>query len=904
MKKSLTFFSFLLICNILWSQNANIPTIEPTFFAADEEITITYDVTGTSLQSLTEAWIWMWIPGKGIDAPSNVNPANSNTAATDAAKLTRTTSQTGRIFFSITLTPTTFLNVSKEQIESIGMLLKGNDWSNGKTADYEAEVSNGFSMSMTPSQNYGFYSNAQDISIEVQISEPGDIDITVDGLSIATATTQTSLNTTHSIIDDGAVHEIKATATNGSETISRTYTYTLTPTPENQSLPPGTVDGINYNDTGTSATLALRAPNKQHVFIIGDFNNWSLNQNYLMKKDGEVFWLTIDNLEPQTEYLFQYLVDGELRIADPYSEKISSPFDDGEIISDNRYPGLKPYPASETTEAASFLKKNQATFNWTPFIKPANEDLVIYELLVRDFTDERTFEAVTARLDYLAELGVNALELMPVNEFEGNLSWGYNPAFMFAVDKYYGTELDLKTLIDEAHKRGMAVILDIVLNHQFGRSPLVRLYNEGTYGNPTSDNPWFNTSARHDFNVGYDMNHESQYTKSFVDRVVRYWIQEYNIDGYRFDLSKGFTQKYSVGNIGLWGQYDANRVALLKRMADVIWQEDPNAYVILEHFADNLEEKELAEYGMMLWGNMTHSYSNVAKGSLQAISTAYHEGRGWTEPHLIAYMESHDEERLMWNLRKTLTERTSIERAKLAAAFFLPVPGPKMIWQFGEFGYDLELNDDRLGIKPTRWEYLEDDNRKRLFNLYKSLINLRTKTNYIDKEYFEWNTSGYVKTINITHPEVEIYIVGNFDDSEQTANHNFSSTGTWYDYFTGESFEVTEANEEVVLHSAEWHIYTSVPIDNYIEDEPVVLSSELQSNPELKVYPNPTSEYVYVFGAYENSGYQIRSISGQIVKSGTLADNKGIRLSNLESGIYILDVQQNAKKHSFRILIR
>ena len=117
-------------------------------------------------------------------------------------------------------------------------------------------------------------------------------------------------------------------------------------------------------------------------------------------------------------------------------------------------------------------------------------------LLVRDFTDERTFQAVIDRLDYLEELGINAIELMPVMEFEGNLSWGYNPAFMLAVDKFYGTETKLKQLIDEAHKRGMAIILDIVVNHAFGRSSLVRLNNDDLYGPPTAANVWFKPNGK------------------------------------------------------------------------------------------------------------------------------------------------------------------------------------------------------------------------------------------------------------------------------------------------------------------------------------------------------------------------------------------------------------------------
>ena len=776
------------------------------------------------------------------------------------------------------------------------MLLKGNDWSNGQTEDYVATISNGFTLALeSPTGNFGFFDQSQDITVSAATSEPAQIDISIDGATVESGTDVTTLSHTHTIIDDGSVHQIRVTATNGTDSDEKKYSYTLTPITISEPLPANVQNGINYVDN-TTVTLVLEAPNKEHVFAIGDFNDWSIDSNYLMKKSGDQFWLTLEGLVSGQEYIYQYLVDGSIRIADPYAEKISSQFDDSQIISESRYENLRPYPNNETTEAASYLQTGQTEFVWADFERPKNEDLVIYELLIRDFTDERTYDAVTARLDYLQDLGINAVELMPVMEFEGNLSWGYNPSSMFAIDKYYGTELDLKTLINEAHERGIAVILDIVLNHQFGRNSLVRLYNEGLYGSPTSENPWFNTSAKHDFNVGYDMDHESQYTKDYTDRVVEYWLEEYNIDGYRFDLSKGFTQKNSIGNVNLWGNLDASRVAIWKRIADVIWNIDPTAYIILEHFADNDEEKELADYGMMLWGNLNDTYRRAAKGSSTSLDWLYHENRGWSNPHVVGYMESHDEERLMWDvLENGRSLRSALDRAKLAAAFFLPVPGPKMIWQFGEMGYDEELNNDRLGIKPTHWEYLEDEGRKKLFDLYKSLINLRTKTNYIDPQYFSWNTSGRIKTINIEHPEVDIYIIGNFGLDEQQGTHNFSQSGTWYDYFTGEQIEVSNANQEVMMSPGEFAIYTSVLIENYIEDRPIILS-EHEKLSELVIYPNPTNGKISIQNQQSVKFFAIKNLSGKTLFSADQLDQNQVNLSGFAPGIYLVEFEIDNRK--------
>lgn len=343
---------------------------------------------------------------------------------------------------------------------------------------------------------------------------------------------------------------------------------------------------------------------------------------------------------------------------------------------------------------------------------------------------------MTERLDYLKELGINALQLMPIQEFEGNLSWGYNPSFFFAPDKFYGTKNELKNLIDEAHRRDMVVLLDMVLNHAFGQSPFVRLFNEGDYGAPTEDNPYLNAVARHPFNVGYDYNHESPYTKALVDSVNAYWLSEYHVDGFRFDLSKGFTQVISGSDVEAWSRRDESRIAIWKKIYDRIKTNNPEVYVILEHFAANDEEKELADYGMVFWGNMNGVFREMGKGASRNFEGAFYQNRGWTHNHLLAYMESHDEERVMFDMLNygatspvNLTNLTeAINLKQLLTAFYFSIPGPKMIWQFGEFGFDLELNNDRLGIKPTRWEYLNDPDRIRLWNLYQAFISLKPST--------------------------------------------------------------------------------------------------------------------------------------------------------------------------------
>ncbi len=597
-----------------------------------------------------------------------------------------------------------------------------------------------------------------------------------------------------------------------------------------QALPAGVKDGINYTST-TSATMVLYAPTKQFVYLIGDMNGWEIDPAHELYKtpDGFRYWVTLNGLTPGKEYRFQYFVDNAIKIGDPYSEKVLDPWND-KYIDSVRYPGLIPYPVGLTSNVVSVMQPGQTPYQWevTNFQKPPKEKLVVYELLIRDFTSEQTYKSITDTLGYLQRLGINCLELMPIMEFEGNNSWGYNPMFHMAVDKWYGPRNELKKLIDEAHKKGIAVVLDMVLNHAFGLNPMVRLYWDAANNRPAANSPWFNPIARHPYNVGYDFNHESQATKDYVDRVNKFWIEEYKFDGFRFDLSKGFTQTNSGSNVGQWGQYDQSRINLLKRMAQQIWTVDPTSYVILEHFADNNEEIALANEGMMLWGNHNSNYNEATMGwhdnNKSNFSGISWKNRNFGSPKLVGYMESHDEERLMAkNLQygavsgnysvKSLS--TAIAREKLAGAFFFTVPGPKMIWQFGELAYDFSIfypcgtDACKTDPKPVKWEYYNDSRRLNLYKTWAELINLKKNYDAFSSNDFTIDAGNALKTIKINHTQMNVVITGNFGVTQASYNPGFQNTGKWYDFFSGDSITVSDVNMSVSLLPGEFKIYTT-----------------------------------------------------------------------------------------------
>jgi glycosidase len=596
-------------------------------------------------------------------------------------------------------------------------------------------------------------------------------------------------------------------------------------------LPAGATSGVNYDPNDpTKATLVLLAPQKEFVYVVGDFNNWQTSTQYQMNvtPDGEYFWLELNGLEPQREYVYQYWVDGTIKIGDPYADKVADPFNDNSIPSDV-YPNPTLYDRTQDG-IATVLQTGQTPYQWVSNGvsggRPAKENLVVYELLVRDFLGSHSYQGLTDTLAYLKRLGVNAIELLPIMEFEGNESWGYNPSYLFAPDKYYGTKNDLKAFIDKAHQEGFAVILDMVLNHQFGQSPMVRMYWDEALGKPSAESPWFNPDPTHPFNVGYDFNHESAYTKRYVDDVNRYWLQEYKFDGYRFDLSKGFTQTNNPNNVGAWSAYDQSRINILTRMTDEIRTVDPGAYVIMEHLAVNEEEKVLADYGIMLWGNMNHNYSDVINGDVtEDLNWALSSTRGWNEKNLVSYMESHDEERLMvralnngassgdYDIRQL---DVALERVKMASAFFYTLPGPKMMWQFGELGYDVSIDyNGRTGNKPIPWgdqdgiNYYNDTARKNLYKAIAAMVNLVDDHNAVfEQGNFTWTPNGQFRRINVSHAAMNVTIVGNFGVAAGTMTPQFQHTGTWYDFYAGgRAVSVSSTGQTITLEPGEFHIY-------------------------------------------------------------------------------------------------
>lgn len=901
-------------------------TTTPTVPTDTNEFTITFDKSTTPLAGYSgDIYAHTGVTVNGTRWQNVIGAWGNNT---NQPKLTKISDN----IFELKITPDAyqFYGVATTQSITEVCIVFRSSTGTQQTSDIFVQLyKEGLNVVLTTPQIDGqVYDLNQTVSLAGESTSAADLELFVDNVSIKTANNVKTISSDYTFTSSGE-KKIKVVAKSGSETKTDEKSVFVKSAGVDAPVPAGMKDGINLDPNDNSkATLVLYAPTKDFVYLLGDFNNWALNNNYLMKRDAarNRFWIELTGLSPRQNYGYQYLVDGEIRIADPFSTTILDENND-RFINNTTYPNLPAYPANKTTHAVTLLRTGDPAYNWQiqNFSKPAKTDLVIYELLIRDFDELHSFDAVKARLDYLKTLGINAIELMPVSEFDGNESWGYNPSFHMALDKYYGTPNAFKQLIDECHKRGMAVILDVVYNHATGQNPYYRLWNtdNGGYGGKaTTDSPYFNVNPTHSYSVFNDFNHSKQATRDYVKRTVQYWIEEYNIDGFRWDLTKGFTQNCSDTNQSCTNAFQADRVAILKEYADYQWEIDPDFYVIFEHLGTNQEETEWVNYrlnegkGIMVWSNLNGSYNEATMGYNEASKSDFswisYKNRGWTVPANIAYMESHDEERLMYknisfgNSSGTYNIKdlnTALERIKLAGAFYFTVPGPKMIWQFGELGYDVSIDDPcRVCNKPIKWEYFSEADRKAVYDTWTQFLKMKAQIPIFKSADFTLDVaaSSGLKKIQLTdpgsNPEIKyVTILGNFGVTAQNITPNFQATGTWYDLLTNTSINVTNTAAPINLQPGEFKIFgngqATLGTDDLDPDELAIL------------YPNP-AEGNFKIGRAANQ-VEIFDVLGRKVLDfqGDFQTNHQFDVFGLKPSVYLVRINSDFGNTVQRLVI-
>lgn len=528
--------------------------------------------------------------------------------------------------------------------------------------------------------------------------------------------------------------------------------------------------GAVVSSDRSKATFAIAAPGKNSVLLVGSWNDFALVPEQQMKRADEkvtlptdtsyiknawslrtpYFWCEVNGLEPDKEYTYYYLVDGKIAVGDPYCNLVLDPQFD-RYINPEVYPDMPEYPVGKVPDGTilSVLSTGVAPDAPKPLAnKPAIDNLVIYELLTRDFTGtgngDGNINGVIDKLDYIQSLGVNAVEIMPIMEFNGNDSWGYNPVFYFAPDKAYGTPADYRRLVNEIHARGMAVILDVVFNHADDRNPWQLMYE-------SSQNPFFNATPPHAYNAFHDWNQDNPLVfRQWVD-ALRYWTEAYGVDGFRFDLVKGLGDNGSYGIT--WNRttnsflnpteastnaVNSSRAERIGRLREALYATAPGTYFICEDLAKAEEDKLLFSLGAVDWANINEGACQWAMGwkdraDLSRFSSLYDQGR--QAGSTVSYAESHDEERCAYKQQQwgatgvKGNEEQQMRRLGSIAAMMLMTPGSHMIWQFEELGDAQPVKkadgNNNTDARKSCWGLLDNPLHAQLYDTYAALLKLR-----------------------------------------------------------------------------------------------------------------------------------------------------------------------------------
>ena len=923
-------------------------TITPSTFNVTDPVTITVAFASATCNTMGTAPAKVYMhAGVGNEINAFGFAVVGNWGADDAVGLM---TDNGNGTWSKTITPSTYFNLTTTQqsnASKMGMVFRnpaGTQTLKKPTTCVDFIFNVGFFQInlTTPLANSTTIVNLNG-SLNITASNTNGnatYNLKANGVSINTTSGTSSYNYTHTNITENQNYVLEITQ--GTSVQTRAFRVLVNPGTNLQALPSASLlEGINYNASdATKATLVLDAPLKDFVYVAGSFNNWQPSAAYAMKKDpsSTKFWLELTDLVPGVNYTYQYwVVDATpiagspalVKTADPYSTLVLSPFDDP-YIPTTSYPNMPVYPAGQEREV-TVLKTGQTPYNWqvASFTKPKKEDLIVYEALIRDFDSRRSFQDLIDKIDYFKNLNVNAIELMPVMEFEGNEGWGYNPSFHLALDKFYGPAEKMKEFVDLCHANGIAVILDVALNHAFGRNPLNRMWMNDPdgdgWGGPSVESPYFNVNATHSYSVGSDFNHTQSRTKTFTKRVVKQWIEEFHIDGFRWDLTKGFTQN-CAGSDACTNSYQQDRVDILKDYADYSWNLDPSHYVIFEHLGADNEEQQWANYrigetpskGVMMWSEMHTAYKQLELGyaTNADISRMGHTAHGFTAKRVIGYVESHDKDRLMYEalaygnpagtapVFDNLTN--ALKRMSAIGAVSLLIPGPKMIWHFAELGMensiytcpdssvntesDATAGDCKLATKPQpQWvnNWLGDPQRAQIYNDWSRFNALKIAEPVFEGNYaISPNGSNLKQRIFIfdsTLPADQIQnvvVLANFSVSSLTITPDFPYAGTWYNLMDNTPYNVASTTALISLGPGEFRVYGNKP-------STLATNAFGVTTDNVNLYPNPSSDH---FSLNANTQkVQIFSVTGQLVKTfGSQSAESQFNISDLNNGVYLV----------------
>jgi 1,4-alpha-glucan branching enzyme len=540
----------------------------------------------------------------------------------------------------------------------------------------------------------------------------------------------------------------------------------------------GTQSGMGAVSGAGGVTFRVWAPFATAVHVGGDFNDWSVDSTPLvLEQDG--YW-SCDSPSARPGSLYKFIIEG----------------------TNGKQWKIDPYAARLDATATNCIVDDRAyVWAYTNYATPSLEQLVVYEMHVGTFFDEGsggTLATAAQKLDYLCDLGINAIEFMPLGQFSGERSWGYNPAYPFAIDNGYGDGADLKHFIDEAHRRGMIVIVDVVYNH-FGDTDLWQFdgWSQDGHGGIYFYNDWRRVTPYGETRPDYGRVEVRQYLR---DNAML-WLEEYRADGLRWDATAW------VRNV--FGNQDDPASDL------------PDGWMLMQSINDEMDRKTPWKISIAedLRGNGYITKDTGAGGA--GFSTQWSTGE-FLRPIRDAVITGDDSARDMYAVRDAIERRFnesaftrtvytenhdedangserlpeliwpgnagswfSRKRSTLAAGIALTAPGIPMIFNGQEFLADSFFSDGR----SLNWNRLSDFAAVHQF--YTDAIHLR-------RNWFN-NTRGLSgQGVNVFHvnndaklvafhryesggPGDDVVVVANFANvSYESYTIGFPHTGPWY----------------------------------------------------------------------------------------------------------------------------
>ena len=688
------------------------------------------------------------------------------------------------------------------------------------------------------------------------------------------------------------------------------------PKPDNIVMGPNWINGTMY--------LAIYAPYQPvvQVIITEPGVTGLASDAIVLKKDpnAEYIWWTELSL-PIGTYDYEYLLVDGSRLADPLARRIV----DGKTRIE-----IGPGGVSTADD-----------YDWqsTNYSRPGLENMVIYELHIDDFAAEGsgmgTFQDLENKLDYLHSIGVNAIELMPVYANNWSHSWGYDPIHHLALKELYGTPFDFKRLVDQAHLRGIAVLLDQVWNHIGSSGPLWRIQPD--YGLNPYIKVWTETNLNEEQESWgqQDLDHFNPKTVEYVNQVNKIFVDEYRIDGFRFDAGRYIGWNFNQPELGLLA------------WTSELYEHDPSVIQTVEYLPSdpwlidntNIHSSWHDSFHDRTKNDVHNQYVSTLDIMRQMVQL--HEYSSWDTPYshftqAVKYMISHDEQSVIQEMVEfagySLSEAR--ERDRFYATVLFTSMGIPMLWQGQEFGFKsgwLDENgngnwdEEKLDYRPIDWSLLDTDAGQEHLEHYKKLIALR-KTNpafskgtfYDIYRYTQENVIVYgYKDERPEGNDDQVVVIANFSGNNETiTNVPFLSSGQWYNALDSENDLYTADGNygQYFIQSKHAVVYTNNEYQLDVTGDESELPQDFQI---LKAYPNPfNAKVTFEVVASKNtlgeltifdiSGKKIKSLKNINIQSGENnlswegRDDKGFSVS---TGIYFISFKSDLGNQNQKILL-